>query len=199
MTQTYKLKNRRLNNPHCCSPKDMYTTNSPRRKCRALAQIVTQVFVVLSVDIQLTTLPSITAWSCTNEVQNLGSNLYVIFSCSSAGRYEQLRPPWQSDLWYRSCQHAARNSFLSTPPHPRNLSCHVIPAGGSVLEAMPQVPHSFAMAPARSCVLATVLKCTSSGPSAMRSVRAATHSFGRGESWHKPNPPHSWIAASTTS
>ena len=57
-------------------------------------------------------------------------------------------------------------------------------------------PHSFAYG--FSSCLATVSKCTISGPSAMRRLLAPANQWARGESWLTPSPPWSWIARSTT-
>ena len=49
-----------------------------------------------------------------------------------------------------------------------------------------------------SSILAIVSRCTSSGPSASRSVLAPANMRARGWSPHTPSPPCSWIAASMT-
>ena len=43
------------------------------------------------------------------------------------------------------------------------------------------------------------IRCTSSGPSAMRRVRAPAHSRASGKSSETPPPPCAWIAVSSTS
>jgi len=58
-----------------------------------------------------------------------------------------------------------------------------------------RVIYSFAL---RNSSFAMFSLCTSSGPSARRSVRALAHIHARGVSWHTPCAPCAWMALSIT-
>src|SRR5216684_1413800 len=79
--------------------------------------------------------------------------------------------------------------------HDRDSLCHV---GSLLCSERPWCLLRLQLVALRSSRRARDLFCTSSGPSAKRSVRALAHRWASGKSWLTPPPPCAWIALSIT-
>jgi len=84
---------------------------------------------------------------------------------------------WHSCLYPQPIKAGTRFS------NPRGMQGWVGLSGGARLS------QSLLVLARRSCCLAMVRRCTSSGPSAMRRARDHMNICDSGVSWHRPSPP----------